>query len=326
MLLASVGMLTVALLLAGCAGIRGTVPDAAIVPQADCGETGSAGRVPSDFVPVSVALCDDFGTVTDEDGVWSGPATRHLEGDLVPLIEALNQADDPRWLGPCTAHMVIVPQIWLADAAGRAVHVTYPVDGCGQPKTEAVNAALALLEVTAGSVDRQNLTESAAAIEAGCRTQWTPLRVVAPDELADVPGLDTSPKQPGDTGSDEFATVPLTLPPVGQLDGMRLCRYAADPNPEYSELVGLPVVGTFTNGSTLNAEEGRIILTAAEYEVMPLIACLRPATEFVVAHPLVDGQHAGGTVTIEVDGCQRLFGTTGFTLVSEEILALVRPR
>ena len=193
--------------------------------------------------------------------------------------------------------------------------------------TEAVNAALALLEVTAGSVDRQNLSESAAAIEAGCSTQWSPLRVVGQDELKDIPGLGTSePVHPDDHGSEEFATVPLGLQPVDQLDGMRLCRYVADSNPEYSELVGLPEAGTFTSGSMLDAEDGRIVLAAAGYEVMPLIACIRPATEFVVAHPLVDGRDTGGTVTIELDGCQRLFGTTGFTFASDEILELVRPR
>ncbi|MEX1078753.1 MAG: hypothetical protein WED09_06555 [Homoserinimonas sp.] len=59
---------------------------------------------------------------------------------------------------------------------------------------------------------------------------------------------------------------------------------------------------------------------------MPLIACIRPATAFVVAHPLLDGQHVGSTIAIELDGCQRLFGTTGFTLVSDDILTLIQPR
>lgn len=327
-----IGMLAAALLLAGCAGVRGTVPEAAIVSQADCDETGSARRIPSDFVPVSVTLCDEVGTVADEDGVWSGPAIRHLEGDLAPLVDALNQADDPRWPGPCTAHMVIVPQLWLVDAAGRAVHVTYPVDGCGLPKTEAVGNALALLSVTASSVDRQELTESKAAIEAGCSTRWTPLQIMGPDELQEIPGLDIrDSRPPAGPGEDPAIPVsPLGLPSAEQLDGMRLCHYVADAapdtSPESGDLAGLPLLGTFTSGSALSAEDGRTILAAANYQVMPLIACIRPATAFVVAQPLVGGQDAGSPITIELDGCQRLFGTTGFTLVSSDILALIQPR
>ena len=122
-------MLAMTLLLSGCAGIRGTVPDAGVVSEVDCTEPGTAGRIPDGFEPVRAILCDDVGTVTDGDGVWSGPATRHVEGDLTALIDALNQADDPRWPGPCTAMEAIAPQVWLADADGRAVHVTYPVDG-----------------------------------------------------------------------------------------------------------------------------------------------------------------------------------------------------
>lgn len=325
------GALAVTLLLTGCAGIRGTVPDAAIVPQADCDEPGTAGRIPDGFEPTMAILCNDLGTVTDDDGVWTGPATRHLDGDLAPLIDALNQADDPRWLGPCTTHMVIIPQLWLVDAADRAVRVTHPVDGCGQPKTDAVNAALGRLTVTASSIDRQELIDSKGAIEAGCSTQWTPLRLTGPGEFPQVPELDTfEPLAPVDAEPGEIATIPFGLPPVDQIDGMLLCRYAADANldppTDPTDMVGLPFLGTFTSGSTLNAEDGRTVLAAASYEVMPLIGCIRPATAFVVAHPLVDGEGTGGTITIELDDCQRLFGTSGFTLVSDDILELVQPR
>jgi hypothetical protein len=144
MLSGSIGILAAALLLIGCTG-PGYLPDARILPVSDCTEPGAPGRIPDGFEPVSVILCDDIGTVTDEDGVWSGPSTRHLEGDLEPLIDALNQPDDPPWLGPCAAIEAIVPQIWLADADRRAVHVAYPSDGCGQPMTDAVNAAISLL-------------------------------------------------------------------------------------------------------------------------------------------------------------------------------------
>ena len=42
-------------------------------------------------------------------------------GDLAPLLAAFAVPNDPKWPGPCAAIGVIVPDVWLIDADGRAI-------------------------------------------------------------------------------------------------------------------------------------------------------------------------------------------------------------
>ncbi len=109
------------------------------------------GRIPDGFEPVEVWVCDPLLALeppVDGNGEPVGEPVstepRRLEGDLAPLIAAFGEQNDPPWPGPCTAIGVIVPDVWLVDAEGRAIRPAYPSTGCGIPK-EGVSEALSLL-------------------------------------------------------------------------------------------------------------------------------------------------------------------------------------
>lgn len=108
------------------------------------------GSVPEGFVPVEAVECSlDFGSLSPT----SGPVRQriredHLSGDLAPLLAALAEPSDRGGDWPCTADMQIVPDLWLVDAAGKAIHVYWPLDGCNKtkPGTSQALAALNLRE------------------------------------------------------------------------------------------------------------------------------------------------------------------------------------
>lgn len=150
-------VLAVATVLAGCAGEK--APPAVPVAPADTRTAVDCtaewdvgwGSIPEDFEPIAVYVCDPLLGIdppTGDDGEVVGrlPSTepQRLEGDLAPLVAAFAEPNDPPWPGPCAASMVIVPDVWLVDDAGRAIRPAYPVTSCSQPK-EGVGEALALL-------------------------------------------------------------------------------------------------------------------------------------------------------------------------------------
>lgn len=340
-----------ALVLAGC-GSRGQIaepPDAELADAVDCSlkveDAPAAGRVPSDFDPVAVYRCDPFASIEDTDGQWSAVITERLEGDLGPLLAALDEPDDPRWEGACAAVMVIAPELWLVDADSVAIRAALPVDGCSQPKVDPVNAALAALTVTERSRQPLELIETRAALEAGCPTRWTPVQFATVDELEGVPllrdeevadqRLGPTPSRPSGEPGAPGAEVPSTPIPLQEhdpdkVDGMLLCRYASEnllPEPgraAASDQLGLPGSGSFVDSRTLDLEDALTVLAAADFDVLPPIACTKEATEFVTLFPLADSAINGSPITVEVDGCQRVtvFGP-GFTLASSEVLAIV---
>lgn len=154
---AAAAVLAAATLLAGCAGER---PPAAVPLEpgsmqtaVDCAAEPDAGwgGIPADFEVVAVYVCDPVMQLelpTPMEGedpvpeVSSDP--QRLEGDFTPVLRAFEEPSDPPWPGPCTADMVIVPDVWLVDADGRAIRPAYPATGCGKPKP-GVEEALALL-------------------------------------------------------------------------------------------------------------------------------------------------------------------------------------
>lgn len=155
-----VSLLTVSAIATVLVGCSSPHPDAVpVVPSAeqtavDCTAEPETGRgaIPDDFAPVAVFVCDPVLELElragDEDGTGVPSAStepRLLRGDVEPLLAAFAEPNDPPWPGACSAIGVIVPDVWLVDAAGRAVRPAYPVTGCGLPK-EGVSEALALLD------------------------------------------------------------------------------------------------------------------------------------------------------------------------------------
>lgn len=159
-----------ALLLTGCAGAGEPVlAEAETAPRADClapqviaslglsadDASGTAhpdvpepGAVPETFTPVSAVQCVSGERLTDADGVWAAVTVRQLEGDLAPLLDALDQPSEPVQADQaCAAPTSPAWELWLVDALGRAVRADRPVDSCGSP-TEQVTAAVAGLDTT----------------------------------------------------------------------------------------------------------------------------------------------------------------------------------
>jgi hypothetical protein len=328
-LVALLGGLVVTAALVACGSVRDTVPDAVPVTEMDCSEAAQAGRVPDGFEPVAAYRCDPFATVEDATGIWQASTVERLEGDLGPLLDALNAPDEPRWPGPCTADMLIAPTIWLADADGAAIRVAYPVDGCGKPKADAALDALGTLTVVDRTEKREALIESPAARAANCPTQPAPAIVGKLGDVGDLPGVELSEPTPA-PGAGGLLTVPASgFPSANEVTGMRLCRYTAAPDPapsaELPDRVGLPTLGTFVDGRELDAQDAAVILAAADSDVVPPVACLRTATVFVQLSPLVGTRSEGGPITVEVDGCQRLSRPgAGFVLAGDDVLRLIR--
>lgn len=130
-------------------GACGSTPepaaDAVPAPWTGCDPSAVAGRIPADFEPVTAYLCAPSPTVPNAPPSPPPAPDQRLEGDLGPLLDALNAPDDRRSFGPCTTELVVGPSIWLVDAHDNAILAVHPVDGCGKPKRDEITNALAAL-------------------------------------------------------------------------------------------------------------------------------------------------------------------------------------
>lgn len=110
--------------------------------------SSTKGGVPEGFVPLEAVKCSvDFGGLSET----SAPARLKIRqdrfsGDFSALLAALAEPSDVSSGAPCTADMQIVPDLWLVDASGKAVHVQWPLDICYKTKP-GTSQALAALEV-----------------------------------------------------------------------------------------------------------------------------------------------------------------------------------
>ncbi|MDC7120693.1 hypothetical protein OMK64_03990 [Cellulomonas fimi] len=170
-------VLAAALLVAGIAAVGGCAgaptvtrqAEARVAVQADCldpevvhelglvleDRTASAdepapvatpGAVPEDFVPSSVLVCSASGTLKSASGTWAAVTESRREGDLGPLLAALERpSQEPS--GACETSGAVPTVLWLVDALGRAVRPVWPTDACGAPVAD-VLAALDALDET----------------------------------------------------------------------------------------------------------------------------------------------------------------------------------
>lgn len=155
-----------ALCLAGCspfaARITHYIPSpAALQDRADCsaGNTSpfpqetplpevdaKVGSVPQGFAPVDAVLCTQDGKALQ---VGNAPARRtvleqHFSGNYGTLMAALAEQSDRQKGGACPAMWELIPDLWLLNAAGKAVHVQWPMTGCNFSKPGVRNALDAL--------------------------------------------------------------------------------------------------------------------------------------------------------------------------------------
>ncbi|MEO8222051.1 MAG: hypothetical protein ABI563_14850 [Specibacter sp.] len=97
--------------------------------------TALMGSVPKGFIPVDAVLCSPGDTASQE-------IESHLTGDYGPLLAALAESsDNPGEGDACPAMAEFLPDLWLVEAGGRAVHVRWPQTECGFAKP-GVRAAL----------------------------------------------------------------------------------------------------------------------------------------------------------------------------------------
>ncbi|PYI65639.1 hypothetical protein CVV68_17330 [Arthrobacter livingstonensis] len=104
------------------------------------------GSVPAGFVPVAVVECNR-GPVPTSAGASPVQPTiveDHLSGDYAPLLAALAVSSDRQDGVNCTAQLEVTPDLWLVNAAGKAVHVIWPTDACTFSKPGVAKALAAL--------------------------------------------------------------------------------------------------------------------------------------------------------------------------------------
>ncbi|MBW9094930.1 hypothetical protein JNB62_14665 [Microbacterium jejuense] len=319
--LRAVTVVAAALVLTACASAP-PAADAEIIAEISCagsdplgGDTGPrAGAVPEGFVPVAVVRCLPFQTAEDGDGVWSVTARERLEGDLAPLLAAQNSPDDPPTLGACALSMIIAPQLWLTDAGGRGIRIRFPADGCGQPKVDLIEDAIAKLDVVRTDEDQRVLAQPRDAVDAGCEATWPaqPLQLAPVEDLeASTPGGAQAVPAP-DPGVTGIPWAPPRAPAPGEADALTLCAYSTDetaqprptPSPHATAWTSVTVGGTawFTGSRRLDADETRLVLEAVANAQPSAERCHDEPRALVVLH----ADDGSAPITVELDGCRRL--------------------
>jgi hypothetical protein len=111
--------------------------DATVVSAVSCGvsvgPTALAGRIPDGFGPVAALLC--VVVHVPEGSVAPPPTATRMTGKFTALVAALALPNDGAPAsGACPAMAQNVPELWLVDRAGGAIHVHWPRDACGFTK------------------------------------------------------------------------------------------------------------------------------------------------------------------------------------------------
>ena len=110
------------------------------------------GSVPAGFVPVDAVQCRGvFGPPPRPSGTTGTPMVEeHLAGDYTALLAALAEPSDHQERVACTSDGEALPNLWLVNAAGKAVHVMWPLDACSKTRGKH-NTAKALEALTVKS-------------------------------------------------------------------------------------------------------------------------------------------------------------------------------
>lgn len=279
------------------------------------GDAPQAGTIPDGFVVAAVYRCRSSETRTLADGaVWSGALVERFEGDLAPFLQLIGGPSDPEWNGACPANLVIAPDVWAQDAAGRYLRLSYPANGCAQPKVDEVDAAPADLEAVDEVFTPLNLVESPEARASGCATRAAVL-VVAEFDVGG--GTVTTPEA---WPSPRVGVAPAAS---GGASALRVCIYAAEPpiGPE-PQLLGDG--GVFAEVRELAAASAAEAYTALTQAPPAPRGCTQTATRFATVHPIA-GSVASAPFTVEFDGCSRVIDRDlNPGVASPQLLALLQ--
>lgn len=146
-------VLTASLLLSGCSFRSTYRPEPAVLQDdvnCSAGVDRTTGSVPDDFVAVDVVRCVRELPEVSLDPTAAPQALfkeEHLSGDYTALLAALAEPSERGGTGNCLDYADVPPEVWLVNAAGKAVDVAWPVDHCDHLKP-ATALALNALTVT----------------------------------------------------------------------------------------------------------------------------------------------------------------------------------
>ena len=121
------------------------IPGLVQSPESSLDPLPAPGTIPDDFHPISAVVCEFVGYTADYGYALVRQSNRI--GNLNVVVDELDRPSTKRpWLGECpTAATIPTPAVWLVNAAGNAVRVTFPVDGtCGNPLPDAYMAVMNL--------------------------------------------------------------------------------------------------------------------------------------------------------------------------------------
>ncbi|WP_089019374.1 hypothetical protein [Micromonospora coriariae] len=247
------------------------------------------GRYPAllgdGFHPVSAVVC----AREERDQPDGGRDRVEVESrvdDIGAIVGALRLPDEPRSGEGCGDGSRNPPWLVLLDRDGRWLRPGVPVNDCGLPRVEVLDAGEALrLTVVRTRVVEQII--SGAAAKAGCQQRWRDEFRPSPQEREDGQYL---PSPPVGLPAPELAT--LTV----------VCRYRMSDTRQ-----GDPTIAEFERGSKVPSDRvaelnGRLVWST------PAKPCTAHATRFVSLSAVVN---RGDYVYIEVDGCMRMLTVVG---------------
>ncbi|RJT85224.1 hypothetical protein D6T64_20115 [Cryobacterium melibiosiphilum] len=284
--------------------------DAPVRPDAP-----AAGDVPAGFDPVTLYRCTFMDTVEDEQGLWSAVTVETLTGDFTRLVTALAEPDDePVFNQACTADMELVPDLWLENAAGEAMRVAWPVTVCGKTKP-ATHAVVDSFMVTATEKLPLTLITSREALDAGCAMQgsiplWGGLEQIEWPPLV----ADGSPAVVAESAGTTPAPGALCLYTVepGQGELEPIPGADAELQQQLQDSAVFIVNGGFSGAVTLPAATRALLEGAASGDGAPAADCDTVASRFAQVGSSSSGSAVvTAPVTVELDGCERVFSSTG---------------
>jgi hypothetical protein len=293
----SVLMLTVAIL-AGCGNLPASTRDGEPVIHASwtsCAEefkpnTADWGRYPAllgdGFHPVSAVVCAQEER-DQPDGGRDRVEVESRVDDIDAIVRTLRLPDQPRSGGVCADGTASPPWLVLLDQDGRWLRPGVPVNRCGLPRVEVLDAGEALrLTVVHTRVVEQII--SGAAAKAGCQQRWR-------DEFWPSP-------QERERGQY------LPSPPVGQpapeLAAFTVvCRYRSSDTRQ-----GDPTITEFERGGKVPSDRVAELSGRLVWSTTPARPCTTRATRIVALSEVVD---RGDYVYVEVDGCMRMLADIG---------------
>ncbi|KGJ79704.1 hypothetical protein GY21_04040 [Cryobacterium roopkundense] len=244
-----------------------------------------------------------------------GREGRPARGRLRPLVHALAAPDDRfGFTQACTADAQIVPELWLQNAAGEAVRVAWPRDACLKTKP-AVAVALTRLDLTETTTLPVRLVESRAALDGGCTMTAGPPaeRALMQKNMA----VQTMPAQSGSTsGPSAVQPVrPAPAPSWAGADAADVCLYTEAPPSDDVDSVELPELEGLISTQSFDFS-GAAVLTpdvitrvgAAASAVSALAPpCEVEVTRFAVVWPERYNTRIDAPISVELDGCGRLY-------------------